>query len=144
MFGGNAVFRESAVVPFGCLIQRILFAALFWPRGVARHLLQAQVAGVGHGCGVGMESDARLLEHSEIMPAAGGVCTADDRARRLVDDELSLQRVALFVCGRSMGVSVASMRTTSSVLSLLTRAFLPGSVNTPLVMSVSSHQRMLR
>jgi len=86
------------------------------------HFLQAQIAGVGHGVGVGMESDTRLLEHPEIMPAAGRMREADDRARRLVDDELGLQRVAfvlarivatLFFCGRSTGVSVASMRTTS-------------------------------
>ena len=61
------------------------------------HLLQAQVAGVGHGFGVGMESDARFLEHSEIIPAADGVRKADDRARRLVDDELGLQCVVLFL-----------------------------------------------
>jgi hypothetical protein len=61
------------------------------------HFLQAQVAGVGHGFGVGMEPDPRLLEHPEIMPAASGVREADDRARRLVDDELSLQRVAFFL-----------------------------------------------
>jgi len=97
VFGGNAVFRDRAVVQFVCLAQRILFAACFRHRGVAMQFLQAQVAGVGHGCGVGMESDARLLEHSEIMPAAGGVCKADDRARRLVDDKLGLQRVALFL-----------------------------------------------
>ena len=110
------------VVPFVCLVQRILFAALFRHRGVAMQFLQAQVAGVGHGVGVGMEPDARLFEHSEVMPTTGGVREADDRARRLVDDELGLQRVAfflarivaaLFFCGRSTGVSVASMRTTS-------------------------------
>ncbi len=97
MFGGDAVFRDSAVVPFVCLVQRILFATFFRHRGVAMYLLQAQVAGVGHGCGVGMESDARLLEHSEIMPAAGGVCKADDCARRLVDNKLRLQGMALFL-----------------------------------------------
>ncbi len=61
------------------------------------HFLQAQIAGVGHGLGVGMESDTRLLEHPEIMPAAGRMREADDRARRLVDDELGLQRVAFFL-----------------------------------------------
>ncbi len=61
------------------------------------YFLQTQVASVGHGFGVGMESDARLLEHSEIMPAAGGMREADDRACRLVDDELGLQRVAFFL-----------------------------------------------
>lgn len=57
-------------MPFVLLVQRILLATLFRHRGVAMHVLQAQIAGVGHGVGVGMESDARLLEHSEIMPAA--------------------------------------------------------------------------
>jgi len=31
------------------------------------------------------------------MPAPGGIREADDCARRLVDDELSLQRVAFFL-----------------------------------------------
>src|SRR5215467_2015846 len=71
----------------------------------------------------------------------------------LSTDELGLQRVALFLArivaallflGRSTGGSVASMRTISYFLALVRRAFLPGSVNAPLLMSTSSHQRILR
>lgn len=100
-----------------------------------------------------MEPHAGLLEQAEVMPTAGGVREANDRAHCLVDDKLGLQRMAFFLArvvatlffgGRSTGVSVASMRIISSVRSLVTRAFLPGSVNAPLLMSVSSHQRMLR
>lgn len=95
-----------------------------------------------------MEPHTRLLEQAEVMPAAGGVRQANDRPQCLVDDELGLQRMALvlarvvatlFFWGRATGVSVASMRTSSYVRSLVTRAFLPGSVNAPLLMSVSSH-----
>jgi len=153
MFGGNAVCGDGAIVPFVLLIQQVLFAALFQHCGVAVQLLPAHVARVGDGLGVGMEANARLLEHPEVVTAASGVCEADDRARRLVDDELRLQGVTLFLArvipalffwGRSTGVSVASISTISYVWSLVTRAFLPGSVNAPLLMSVSSHQRILR
>lgn len=100
-----------------------------------------------------MEPHTRLLEQAEGMPAASGVRQAKDRTQCLVDDELGLQRMALFLArvvatlflgGRSTGGSVASMRTISYVRSRVTRAFLPGSVNAPLLMGVSSHQRMLR
>jgi hypothetical protein len=153
VFGGDTVFRDGAVVLFVSPVQRMLFAAFFRHRGFSMQFLQAHVAGVGHGFGVGMEPDGGLLEQPEIMAAARSVGDADDSVRRLVDNELCLQGVALFLArvvaalfflGRSTGVSVASMRTTSYVRSRRTRAFLPGSVKAPLLISVSSHQRMLR
>ncbi len=149
MLSGNAVFGEGAIFPFVLLIQRVLPTRHC---GVAVQRLQAHVARVGDGLGVGMEANARLLEHPEVVPADSGVYEADDRARLLVDDELRLQGVtlflarvqALFLRGCSTGVSVASMSTISYVWSLVTRAFLPGSVTAPLLISVSSHQRILQ
>lgn len=44
-----------------------------------------------------MEPHTRLLEQAEGMPAASGVRQAKDRTQCLVDDELGLQRMALFL-----------------------------------------------
>lgn len=78
-FDELSVDERIDFVEFVLLVQRILFAARFWHRGVAIYFLLAQVADVGHGCGVGMESNARLLEHPELMSAASGVRKTDDR-----------------------------------------------------------------
>ncbi len=58
---------------------------------------QTHVAGIDDGFGLGMQPDSGLLEQSKVMTAPRVVSKADDPARRLVDDELGLQRVAFFL-----------------------------------------------
>ena len=45
------------VVPLVLFVQGMLLPVLFWQDGVTVQFLQAHVAGVGDGFGVGMESD---------------------------------------------------------------------------------------
>jgi hypothetical protein len=77
----------------------------------------------------------------------------DDCVARFINDYLCFESVALFLAGvagpllfwgRSIGVSVASISTTSNCISLLSSAFLPGSVKAPLLISVSSHHLIVR
>lgn len=99
MFGGHPVSGYVPVQLFVLFAQGILFASFFRHGGVAVDFLQTHVAGVGDGFGIGVQSDARLPEQPEVVAAARFVGDADDPARRLVHDELRLQRVALFLAG---------------------------------------------
>ena len=60
-------------------------------------LLQPHIADVGNGFGVGMELDVGLLEQPEVMATPRVMSEAENLVRRLVDNELRLQRVALFL-----------------------------------------------
>jgi len=98
--------------------------------------------------------DAGTGEQLAVVNAALCRCVGtNDFGRDLVDHDLRLYRVALFLAGvaaallffgRSTGVSVASTRTTSKILSDVNNAFFPGRRNSPLCISVFSTQRMIR
>ena len=82
-------------------------------------VLQAKIAGIRDRLGLRRQPDLGVLKKMEVMAAALPVSGADDPAGRFIDDYLRLERVALFLAGvepallflgRSIGVSVASMR----------------------------------
>ncbi len=60
-------------------------------------VLEAQVAGVRDGVGLGMQPDPGFFEQPEVVAAARIVGEAENPARGPVDDELRLQCVALFL-----------------------------------------------
>ncbi len=97
MLGRHAIPGDVVVGALVALVQRILLAAFFRHGGLAMKFLQAHIAGVGNGCGVGMELDVGLLEQPEVMATSRVMSEADNLVRRLVDNELRLQRVALFL-----------------------------------------------
>jgi len=77
-------------VPLVVRSQRILFAALFRHRGVAMQFLEAQVAGVRDGVGLGMQLAPGFFEQPEVVAAARVVSKAENPTRGSFDDELRL------------------------------------------------------
>ena len=101
-------------------------------------LFQPQIAAVCEALGFGTEHDPALLEQLEVMYLARTKSRGYNAPGFRVSDNLRFLSVALFLAtvrvlllflGRSTGHSVASTTTTSNRMSLLVKAFLPGSVN---------------
>ncbi len=97
MFSGYAVLGNCAVGLLILLAQGGLLAAFFRYGGLAVNFVQAHVASIDDGFGLGMQPDTGRPEQPEIMAAAGVMGKTDNLARGVVHDELRLQCVALFL-----------------------------------------------
>ncbi len=97
MFGGNPLFGDGPVGPLVLLVQRVLLTTCFRHGGLAVEFLEPHIPSVGHGFRLRRQPDAGLLEQPEIVTTASRVREAENRVRRLIDDELGLQRVTLFL-----------------------------------------------
>ena len=103
-------------------------------------LFQPQIPAVCEALGLGAGQDPALLEQLEVMHLARAKSRGYNAPGFWVSDNLRFLSVPLFLAavrvlllflGRSTGHSVASTTTTSNRMSLLVKAFLPGSVNVP-------------
>ena len=106
-----------------------------WCRTVVVDFFDALVATVSLGFGVFLEVYRGFLEQLEVMRFTWSEVRTDDLSVLLVDHYLAFGSMAFLLAGivpplsffgRSTGDSLASIRTTSYSMSLLSNAFLPG------------------
>lgn len=98
-------------------------------------LLQALIAPITQAFNRGGQADVAAFAELEIMLTAFAYSRAEDLPPGLIDQKLGLLGMAallapvvpaLFFCGRSTGLSVASITMTSNCVSLAWSFFFPG------------------
>jgi len=111
------------------------------------NFLDSDISRVEFGHSFGVDSGLGVLEPSKIVPFSFSKGRTNHFAAFFVDNDLCFQRVPLFLAGiveflplfgRSIGVSVASISTSSYAMLLFSNAFLLGSENVPSLTKTSS------
>lgn len=153
VFNRNARAGALAVGAFLVLGQRFVFAFLGRHGGIGMLHLKALIAGIETGFGPRLQANTGQRQQFVVVDASLRCgMDADDFTAFLVNDQLRLQRVPLFLSrvatplfffGRSTGVSVALMRTPSHSMPGSSKAFLPGNRKTRLWIKAFSIQRMV-
>ncbi len=128
------------VIGFLLLRQRIQLGFLGRYLTVFMQVVYTQIPCVCQATNMSRHSTVAFFEQLKIVCAATSKCCGDDFLGLLVHDQLCFLGVSLLFAtivlpllfwGRSMGCSVASIRTTSKIVSFGCNAFLPGKRNSP-------------
>ena len=133
--------------------QLAAFRLLGWGLTVFVFLRQALITAVSQTLDLLAQIQSTLFEQLEIVRFAACLPRADDAPRLLVNDDLRLYRMSLFLpriisslffFGRSITVSVASTTMISNRFSFPCKTFLPGNLKSGQRLKISSILRMIR
>lgn len=153
MFSIDSFSGNNAVVSFFFFGKRSISSAFFWQNGIGMYRCNAGIACICFKFCAAPCMDSGFFEQSEIVLFPVAETQANDFHCFLISDKLGFQCmsflfsgivVSLFFFGRSMGVSVASIRMISYSASLFSSSFLPGKEKVPSFIKTSSIHLMLR
>lgn len=153
MFGIDSFSGNDAVVSFFFFSKRTIFASFFWQNGIGMYRCNAGIACICFKFCAAPCMDSGFLKQPEIMLFPIAEVQAEDSHCFLINDKLSFQCmsflfsgivVSLFFWGRSIGVSVASIRMISYSTSLFSSSFFPGKEKVPSFIRTFSIHLMLR